>query len=117
MSEELLVEIFGARPLVFVFLTAALALCGWLGGARLGNGWRDIRETLFYACLTAGFHRFLVYGLAEGDLLSFPGALLSLLMSCAMFLFAWRRRLARRMVSQYPWLYERAGPLSWRPRK
>ncbi|WP_375731230.1 DUF6867 family protein [Azospirillum sp. B506] len=24
--------------------------------------------------------------------------------------------MARRMVNQYPWLYERAGPFAWRER-
>jgi len=28
--------------------------------------------------------------------------------------FAYRVTLARKMVAQYPWMYERAGLLSWR---
>ncbi|MGR4000914.1 MAG: hypothetical protein OD811_03860 [Alphaproteobacteria bacterium] len=114
MSEEILREIFGVRPLVYVFLTMALALCAWLGGWHLGNGWRGFWVTIFYAFITACFHRFLVYALAEGAFLSILGILLSLLMSCALFLFSWRLRLAARMVSQYPWLYRRSGLLSWR---
>jgi hypothetical protein len=31
-------------------------------------------------------------------------------------LFAHRVTLARKMVQQYPWLYERSGLLSWRAR-
>ena len=29
---------------------------------------------------------------------------------------AWRIRQVRRMVGQYPWLFEKAGPLNWRER-
>jgi hypothetical protein len=32
----------------------------------------------------------------------------------AIALLAWRLGRARKMVSQYPWLYERVGWLSWR---
>ena len=32
----------------------------------------------------------------------------------AIALLAWRLGRALKMVSQYPWLYERAGWLSWR---
>ncbi|MFB3054603.1 MAG: DUF6867 family protein [Alphaproteobacteria bacterium] len=31
-------------------------------------------------------------------------------------LLAWRIRQVRRMVGQYPWLFEKAGPLNWRER-
>ena len=32
-------------------------------------------------------------------------------------LFAYRLTLARKMTSQYPWIYERAGLLRWRDRR
>jgi branched-chain amino acid transport system ATP-binding protein len=34
----------------------------------------------------------------------------------AIGLFAYRLNRARKMVSQYPWLYERAGLFRWRDR-
>ncbi|WP_348981071.1 DUF6867 family protein [Azospirillum sp. TSO5] len=34
-----------------------------------------------------------------------------------MTLTAHRIAIARRMVNQYPWLYETAGPFGWRERK
>jgi len=45
-----------------------------------------------------------------------PAYLIDTATLAAITALAWRLARARKMVSQYPWLYERAGPLSWRDR-
>ena len=58
--------------------------------------------------------RFLAYALFGGELL-LPSAYLIDTATLAVIAFlAWRLGRARKMVSQYPWLYERDGLLSWR---
>ena len=51
----------------------------------------------------------LTYGILGTGLMVFAA-----LLSARKKLLAWRLGRARKMVSQYPWLYERAGWLSWR---
>jgi hypothetical protein len=48
-----------------------------------------------------------------GDLLSASGLLLSWACLAAIALIGFRARRASQMVAQYPWLFERRGPLSW----
>jgi hypothetical protein len=40
--------------------------------------------------------------------------LLDVIVLTGIALFAHRVTMARKMVTQYPWIYERAGLLSWR---
>jgi hypothetical protein len=44
------------------------------------------------------------------------GYVLGALILLALAFLAYRLILVRGMVRQYPWLYETAGPLSWRRR-
>jgi branched-chain amino acid transport system ATP-binding protein len=69
-----------------------------------------------YALLLAAADRFLLYALFDGDLLSPSGFVVAFLVLAALCLLAWRVTRARRMVAQYPWLYERAGLFGWRER-
>ena len=59
-------------------------------------------------------NRFLAYALFDSDGLSILGFLLDAVVIVLIALFAYRMTRAHRMVSQYPWLYERAGLLGWR---
>jgi len=60
--------------------------------------------------------RFLAYALFDGTLLSLSAYLADAATLAGIALVAWRLGRARKMVSQYPWLYERAGPFAWRER-
>ena len=61
--------------------------------------------------------RFLVWGLFGGDGLSVSGYVIDTAYLIAVGFAAYRLTRARRMVTQYPWLYERAGPFGWRDRR
>ncbi|MBY0431026.1 MAG: hypothetical protein K2Q10_07505, partial [Rhodospirillales bacterium] len=60
--------------------------------------------------------RFLVFSLFQGKLLSAGGFLLDFAALLALAYCAYRLTLARKMTSQYPWLYEQVGPFTWRQR-
>lgn len=109
-----MIEIFGEIRPAFVFVTLMLSLCAWLGGGALAGGWSGVRPVIVYAVLLSGAHRFLVFGLAGGTLLSVAGFALSVAFFVALMLFSWRWRLAEKVVAQYPWMYARRGPLGWR---
>jgi hypothetical protein len=108
-------NLLGAPPAVFVGVTLVLfGGAAWLTGQALAGTWRPAWQAFVYAPLLAAVDRFLIYALFGGELLSLPGYLFHAALLLAIMLLAYRFTRARRMVSQYPWLYERAGPFSWR---
>ena len=60
--------------------------------------------------------QFLVYGLFDGDGTIISGFMIVWAYLSGVFLFAYRLTQARKMVTQYPWLYERQGLFGWRQR-
>lgn len=103
---------------VFIGLTVILfgaAAC--LSGQALAQTWRPAWQTVPYALLLAIGSRFLSFALFDGELLSLSGYLIDWIVLLALALLAYRITRARRMVSQYPWLYERAGMFGWRPKR
>jgi hypothetical protein len=109
-------SIFGDWP-VYLGLTVCLFGIGaWLMGAAIASTWRPYWQVIGYVILLTLFDRFLHWGLFHGSLLSPLGFLRDGATICAIGLLSWRLGQVVRMVRQYPWLYEKAGPLSWRER-
>jgi hypothetical protein len=108
----------GTTPGVFVGLTIVL-----FGGAALMTGdalagtWRPFWHAVPYALLLAAGARFLTFALFDGDLLSPSGFAVGAVILLGLAGVGYRRKQARRMVRQYPWLYERAGVFSWRDKR
>ena len=99
------------------FLLLTFVVFGWTAFAT-GNGvasqWQSAWRVVVYCCLLAAAERFIDHALADGELLSVGGFVLSAVILGAIGLFAWRLTHARMMVTQYPWLYEPSGPFGWR---
>lgn len=99
-----------------------------LMGNAIADTWRPWWQNVTYSFLLAVADQFLGFALFDGpffvdSLVSSDGlplgpALVEYLFDAvvlsAISLLAYRVTLARKMVSQYPWLYERAGLLGWR---
>lgn len=110
--------VFGTTLPVFLGLTCVLfGAAAWATGQALGNEWRPAWQILPYGALLAAGNRFFDWALFKGDLASVPGYLLAAVLLMLLAFAAYRASRARRMVAQYPWLYERAGPFAWRARK
>jgi len=108
-------ELFPESLGVFVGVTVILfGGAAFLMGQAIGETWRPWWQNLPYGILLTAGCRFLTYALFGANLLSVSGYLTSLAVLLALALLAWRLARARKMVSQYPWLYERDGPLGWR---
>ncbi|WP_207457791.1 DUF6867 family protein [Azospirillum sp. SYSU D00513] len=107
--------LLGASLPVFIGLTLVVFGGGaFLTGQTLAQGWKPQWMVLLYAILLGVGDRFLVFALFGGDLLSVYGFLVHTAVLGVIALAAYRMSLARRMVRQYPWLYERSGPFGWR---
>ncbi len=102
-----------------VFLGLTVCIFGgaaWLTGAALAATWRPHWQVVAYGLLLALFDRFLRWGRFGGPLMSLADLLRDFAVIALIGLLAWRIGQVQRMVGQYPWLYEKAGPLNWRER-
>ena len=105
----------GASLPVFLGLTVlVMGGCALLTGQSLAQSWKPLWMVYAYALLIGLGDRFLVFALFDGVLLSAKGFAIHTLVIAVIADAAYRVTRARRMVSQYPWLYERDGPFSWR---
>ena len=86
----------------------------YLTGQTLAQRWRPAWQILPVALLLAAADRFLLYALFAAELTSLGGFLVATAMLGAILLAAYYLARARKMVQQYPWLYERRGPFGWR---
>ncbi len=103
-----------ALPVFFGVTVAVMGFAAFSLGRALAGGWKPIWHALAYCLLLGGADRFLIWGLFGGEGLSLSGYLVDTLVLIVISLVAYRLTRARRMVTQYPWLYERAGPFGWR---
>ena len=100
-----------------VFIGVTLVLMGFaafMTGQALAGTWRPLWYAVFYSFLLGFVDRFLIWGLFEGELLTLIGYLVHSVILAAIAVTAYRLTRARKMVTQYPWRYERSGPFSWR---
>ena len=105
---------------VGVFLVLTLIIAGsasFMTGQAVASTWRPRWQCVVYGAMLAATDRFLDYALHDGPLLSGSGFLISAVLQIAIALAAFQLTRARRMVAQYPWLFESTGPFSWRERR
>ena len=109
---------FGTSPAVTVAITIVMmGGCAFMTGQALAATWRPLWNALPYTALLGCGDRFLVFALFQGDLFRVTGYLLDSVWLLLVVWFAYRVTRARQMPSQYPWLYERAGLLTWRDKR
>ncbi len=89
----------------------------WMMGQALAANWKPAWMAVVYSVLLGLADRFLVFALFDGELLSLKGFVMDTLSLMLIGLAAWRATRARKMTSQYPWLYERSGFFTWRLRE
>jgi len=102
----------GANGLwVFLLLTV---LAGGATGASIASAWRPPWQILLAAFGLACAVRFLHYALFAEPLLSLQNFLVDYAVVLLAAALGYRLTRTRQMVEQYPWAYERRGPLWWR---
>ncbi|MEX0589775.1 MAG: DUF6867 family protein [Xanthobacteraceae bacterium] len=100
-----------------LFVTGVLGGgAAWATGRALAETWRPYWQMIVYTVLLGGAVRFVHFALFDAELLSVPSYAADMLYLLAVGSLSWRLTRARRMVTQYRWLYERTGPMTWRER-
>lgn len=99
----------------FVFVTLILG-CGaaWLAGRAVASSWEPAWKVAAWMLLLAAAVRFIHFALFSGSLLTLHYYLVDLALLVAAALAGHRMTMTRKMIGQYDWLYERAGPFGWR---
>lgn len=88
----------------------------WLTGRAIAQTWRPYWHLVIYIALLGAGVRFVHFALFEANLLALLSYIADTLFFLAVGSLAFRATRTAQMVTQYPWLYERAGPLNWRDR-
>jgi Domain of unknown function (DUF6867) len=104
-------ETVGAVILVTGFLGGGAAA---LAGRAIAATWRPPWHVAVAMLLIAAAARFIHFALFQGNLLSLTSYACDACIFLVVGLLAWRTTRTAQMVRQYPWLYVRTGPLSWR---
>jgi hypothetical protein len=88
----------------------------WLAGRAIAMTWRPFWHVIAYMLLLGCAVRFVHFALFEGTLLSAASYGADTLYLLIVSALGWRMTRAAQMATQYYWLYERTGPLTWRPK-
>jgi hypothetical protein len=88
----------------------------FLAGRAIAGTWRPFWHMAAYMVLLGAAVRFVHFALFEAVLLSPASYAVDTLYLLAVGALSWRMKRAAQMATQYYWLYERTGPLTWRKR-
>jgi hypothetical protein len=111
-----MMDFYQGESLAQIFVITGILGGGaaWLTGRAIAQTWRPLWHVAGYGLLLGFAVRFAHFALGSGTLVSLPSYLADTLFLAAVGCLGWRATRATQMVTQYPWLYERTGPLSWR---
>ena len=110
-------QLLGGDTGPFLAMTMLLGLAALLTGRAMAETWRPAWQVMPAALALAAADRFLLFALFEAKISSLGGfAAASVLLLVAIAAGYYGAR-ARKMVRQYPWLYEPNGPFGWRPKR
>jgi hypothetical protein len=110
-------SLLGTSPQVFIGVTCIIiGFAAYMTGQAMSNTWRPAWQLFVYCALLGLASRFLIFSLFDGELLSLTGYVIDVVVLIAIAWFAFCLTRARKMVNQYPWLYERSGLFRWKTR-
>jgi hypothetical protein len=102
---------------VGVFVLVTLILGGgaaWLSGRAIALTWRPWWQLIGYMFVLGLAVRFIHFALFEGTLLSPYYYAVDTVVCAIIGLLGFRVTRTMQMVTQYPWIYRRVSPFTWR---
>ena len=108
------------EPSIWLFLLVTVCMGGWaawMTGRAVALTWRPVWQCVAATLVLAAAVRFIHIALFEGTLRSLHYYLVDTAVVTAVGLLGYRVTRARQMTTQYRWLYERTGPLTWREKR
>lgn len=118
IRKKLMESILGVSISVYIGLTVFLfGFSAYMTGQVLAMTWRPFWQVIVYTILLGFADRFLTYSLFQGELVSLTGYLWDTATLMLIGLLSFRFNRTTKMVAQYPWLYERTSPFTWREKE
>jgi Domain of unknown function (DUF6867) len=105
---------------IWLFLLVTCILGGtaaWMSGRAVANGWQPLPQLIFYLLLLGVAVRFIHHALFGGTMFSVHYYVADMIVLMILGLLGFRYTRTSQMVTQYRWMYERTGPLTWRERQ
>src|ERR1044071_2035514 len=111
-------QLYAEESLLHVALVTGVLGGGaaFLAGRGIAQAWRPFWSVVVYMAMLGAAVRFVHFALFEGTLLSPASYLADALYLVIVGALAWRMTRAAQRATQYHWLYERTGLLTWRRR-
>jgi hypothetical protein len=100
----------------WLFLLVTVAMGGWAAwrtGHAVAGVWQPLSRLVAYTLLLGCAVRFLHYALFQGTLLSLHYYIVDTAILMLAAWLGWRAKRASQMATQYPWEYQKAGPIGW----
>ncbi len=111
-------NIIGSSVPVFIGMTLVLfGFAAYSTGKALGTTWKPVSHLVFYVLLLGIGDRFLTFALFEAPLLSLPAYIVDTAVLMLIGLASYKFNRNAKMLSQYPWLYERSGLFGLKERR
>jgi len=108
-------DVLGASWIEFLLLTVvAFGGAAFMMGRALAETWRPAWQIIPYGLLLAVADRLFMNFFFAEDVLSVPGYIIAALVLTAIALLTHRLVKVNKVISQYPWLYERTHLFGWR---
>lgn len=107
------------EPTIWLFILVTIIMGGWaawMTGRAIALTWRPQWQLPVYVLLLGLFVRFIHFALFEATLLSPWFYTVDCIFLMVFAAVGFRHTRTRQMTTQYRWLYERTGPLTWKPR-
>jgi hypothetical protein len=100
---------------IFVLVTLVMGGAAAVAAGRaVADGWSHPNMAALYAALLAAAVRFIQYAVFNQPLLSLPTYLIDFAFLLFIADLAFRHHRTTQMVRQYPWLYQKSSPITWR---
>ena len=108
------------EPSFWAFVMISVVIGGWTAwrtGKSVADGWGEIVPHLVIYVLLLGIGiRFIHHALFNGTMFSPQYYLVDTVVLMVLGFLGYRYTRTNQMVTQYNWLYEKASPLSWKPK-
>lgn len=102
----------------FLFVTILLGgWAAWMTGRASAQTWRPYSSLVLFLLLLGIAVRFIHHALFGGSMVSIQYYCVDTFILMCLGLFGYRYTRTSQMVTQYYWLYERTGLLSWKARR
>jgi branched-chain amino acid transport system ATP-binding protein len=111
-------DILGTSWPIFVGLTVVLfGGAAFMLGQAVAGTWRPGWQILPYGLMLGIANQFLTFALFQGPFGALVPYLVDTAILTALAALSYRLTKVHKMVTQYPWLYERTGLFSWRAKE